>query len=116
MADIIKQIKVNNITYDIATQTEYDKIISRGEQLIVNGSGLIGDNTNFSKLVFDGAVANNSAGSFTYEFGKRPGDGVGTDEFFPVNPAKKYRISLDAKSQNGILRMYSFLDFYDIDK
>lgn len=95
-------------------QTAYDKIVSRGEQLVVNGSGLMGDDTNFSAWTYDGAVANNSAGSFTYTSGKKAT--LQTDEFFPVDPTKKYRFSLDVKSANGLAKMYSFLSFYDADK
>lgn len=92
----------------------YDKVISRGEQLIVNGNGIMGDNTNFSSWIYDGAVANNSPGSFT-----KPSGGkytLSTDEYFPVNPSNKYKLSLDCKSQNGLARMYTFLQFYDADK
>lgn len=90
----------------------YDKVGSRGEQLITNGNGLLGDNTNFSQLIFDGAVANNSPASFTK-------DGRGTvvaDEFIPINPQKRYTLRLDAKTKNGLSSMYCFLNCYDADK
>lgn len=97
------------------TSVAYDKIISRGEQLIVNGNGLMGNNTNFSGWVFDGKETNNSIGSFTYN---TPGVNkiLETDEFFPVNPQSTYALSIDAKSKNGLGTMYSFLSFFDVDK
>ena len=98
---------------DVGTN-EYEKVISRGEQLVVNGNGLMGNNTNFKALSFDGAVTNNSAGSFTYPSGKSAT--IHTDEFFPVNPRNKYRLCVDAKTANGTSRAYSFLSFFDVDK
>lgn len=92
----------------------YGKVVSRGEQLVVNGSGLMGDNTNFSSWTFDGAIANNSAGSFTYASGVKKS--LFSDEFFPINPKNKYKISIDAKTQSGLSKLYSFLSFYDVDK
>lgn len=93
----------------------YAKTQSRGEQLVTNGSGIMGDNTNFSALTFDSSKANGSAGSFTipnssaYVVPK-------TDEFFPIDPTKKYRLSVDAISANGVTKLYSFPNFYDSDK
>lgn len=96
-----------------ATATKnYNKIISRGLQLVVNGSGMMGNNTNFSKWTFDGAKANNSAGSFTY-----PAKAIlMTDEFFLVNPTRRYTLSFDMMSLAGKATMYAFLDQYTIDK
>ena len=99
-------------TIEESVNRSYDKVGSRGEQLITNGNGLLGDNTNFSQLIFDGAVANNSPASFTK-------DGRGTvvaDEFIPINPQKRYTLRLDAKTKNGLSSMYCFLNCYDADK
>lgn len=95
-------------------ETVYDKVTSKGEQLVVNGNGLMGDNTNFSAWTFDGSEANGSPGSFTYTAGKKVT--LITDEFFPVNPASRYTFSLDIKTLNGLAKMYSFINFYDVDK
>lgn len=95
-----------------ATNIAYDAIQSRGEQLIVNGSGLIGDNTNFSWWTFDKSEAYGSAGSFTSSRNGAPS----TDEFFPVNPDKTYRFSHYMKSQNGLMRFYDMVRCYDVDK
>ncbi len=95
-------------------EKNYQKTVSKGEQLVTNGNGLMGDNTNFSQFVFNGAVANNSPGSFTKAAGSA--GTYTTDEYFPVNPANEYTFSLDAKSANGVGRLYSMLMFYDVDK
>lgn len=90
------------------------EIISMGEQLVINGSGLMGDNTNFSSLTFDASKSNGSAGSFT-----RTGSTykiVYSDKFFPVSPTIRYSFELDAMSSKEKASMYSFLDFYDVDK
>ena len=94
---------------------KYNKLWSMGEQLIINGNGIIGDNTNFSALTFDPVVANASAGSFT-----REGHSYAlpkTDEYIPLSPNSKYELSMDLKSDgtaNTII--YAFLLFYDVDK
>ena len=109
MADISKIKLPNNGEYlfkDI-------KALSRGEQLVTNGSGIIGDNTNFSNLVFDGAKANSSAGSFTRTGAYKV---IVSDDFFPVNANEKYKFEFDMMSQSNAGTMYAMLLFYDVDK
>jgi hypothetical protein len=97
----------NNTISDI-----YNYIASRGENLITNGTGLLGNNYNFSNFTYDGSQANNSAGSF-----KKTGPGtLRTDEFMPVIPTLKYNFSIDAKSELNTGRYYAFCDCYDVDK
>lgn len=100
---------------DVECNKRYDKLWSMGEQLIINGTGIMGNNTNFSSWSFDQTVANASAGSFTrtstsYATPK-------TDEFIPLSPNSKYELSMDLKSDgtaNTII--YAYLMFYDVDK
>lgn len=89
-----------------------DALVSRGESLVVNGNGILGDNTNFSALVFDPTECDSSVGSFKCVGSKNPS----TDEFFPVNPALYYKVSVSAKTLLGTGRLYVFLNFYDSDK
>lgn len=91
-----------------------DQIVSMGEQLIINGNGLMGDNTNFSALIFDASKANGSPGSFTRE--GTSSTTLVSDTYIPINPNLRYSFEIDAISKNGLIRMYSFLDFYDVDK
>lgn len=97
-----------------AIDDAYDKIVSRGEQLVVNGNGLLGDNTNFSSWVFDPNETNSSVGSFTRTVTNEAR--IFTDELFPVNPSLTYVLSFDAKSKNGVAPIYSMLNFLDVDK
>ncbi len=104
--------KTNSITSTV--EKNYQKIISKGEQLITNGNGLMGDNTNFTSWTFDAAVSNNSPGSFTRAIGSS-----GTfysDEYFLVSTNNTYTFSFDVKSLLGTGTMYSFIMFYDVDK
>ena len=97
-----------------AVNKNKSEIVSMGEQLVINGSGLMGDNTNFSSLIFDASKSNGSGGSFT-----RIGSTyvvVYSDNFLPVNPTIRYSFELDAMSSKEKAVMYSFLGFYDVDK
>ena len=52
--------KWKNLQYEIDTG-----ILSSGQQLVVNGNGILGDNTNFSQLVYDPTMSfNGSPGVF----------------------------------------------------
>jgi len=94
---------------------DYDRTISRGEQLVTNGSAMMGDNTNFSSWSYDGAEAFNSSGSFTRaQDTTRPM--LLSDDYFPVNPVNTYELSVAAKSLNGLTRLYSMPVFFDADK
>lgn len=92
----------------------YDKITSRGEQLIVNGNGFMGDNTNFSQLTFDGSQANGSPGSFTKAVSYTT---PFCDSLFPVDSSKEYICEFDVKAgSTNSAAMYAMLLFYDVDK
>jgi|GEM_PF-2650591 len=92
----------------------YEKVTSKGEQLIVNGNGMMGDNTNFNSWIFDGEVTNNSPGSFTRAAGSS--GTLYSNEYFLVSTNNTYTFSFDAKSLLGTGTMYSFIMFYDVDK
>jgi hypothetical protein len=73
---------------------------SRGQNLVTNGSGLIGSNYNFSSFTFDPVETHGGKGSFKYV-------GLGnipvkmTDEYIPVDPEKFYRFAVWAKAGNA---------------
>lgn len=103
----------NKLQYEIDTG-----VLSSGQQLVVNGNGILGDNTNFSQLVYDPTMSfNGSPGVF-----KQSADGVYdfimNDLFIPFDGNKKYRMSIDIASIPDTKSMlnYMFLTFYDIDK
>lgn len=114
MADISKIKLPNGTTYDLYDKIRYNKTVSRGEQLVVNGNGMMGDNTNFSYWEFDGSYSNSSPGSFTRTSTSYVN--IGTDDFFPVDAGLKYRFDFDLISKNNTGTMYAFLGFYDVDK
>ena len=111
MADISKIKLPNGNEYYLKDK----KLLSRGEQLVVNGNGMLGDNTNFDRLVFDGSYSNNSPGSFTY---LTPNEYIHftTQDLFPINPDKCYEIEIDMITKNHLAYMYTFLSYYDVDK
>lgn len=101
---------------------DYEKTVSRGEQLVTNGNGQLGNNYNWDGtphdgygLVFDGGVSNDSPGSFTYPTQSKYIQ-VYCSEYIPVNTAKQFTLNFDAKSKNGLAVIYAFLNFYDVDK
>ena len=96
---------------DLSDRTTKTYIASRGENLLTNGTALLGDNTNFSSFTFDGANANSSPGSFRFI---GPGT-VYTDEFMPVLAEKRYKMSVDAKTLNGVGRYYMMTVAFDVD-
>ena len=102
-----------NLQYEIDTG-----VLSSGQQLVVNGNGILGDNTNFSQLVYDPTMSfNGSPGVF-----KQSADGVynnqSSDLFIPIDTTKKYRMSIDITSipDTESTYNYMFIVFYDIDK
>ncbi len=81
---------VSNIT---VASTDY--VQSRGENLVTNGSGLMGNNTNFSAFIWDSIEVFSGAGSFR----KNVSGGIATnDELIPVDPSATYLLSGRAKS------------------
>lgn len=111
-----KAVAADDTAQDAKDATDKNKteLISMGEQLVINGNGMMGDNTNFSSLVFDASKANGSFGSFTrtdttYKVAY-------SDQFFPITPTLRYSLELDAMSTNAAASMYSFLNMYDADE
>ena len=92
---------------------------SRTQNLITNGSGLMGDNYNFSGFTFDVIETHGGGGSFA-----RYGAGltVYSDELIPVDVQKYYRLILWGKSGNvngteyeAVNKQYAGICAYDAD-
>lgn len=94
----------------------YAKILSRGEQLVVNGNGMLGDNTNFPLLTFDGSHSNGSPGSFTSP--TRLYKTIPQAELMSADTSKEYTAEFDVMSdgEGSAAKMYGCLYFYDADK
>ena len=97
--------------YDPTTKATPAYVQSRGENLVTNGSALLGDNTNFSSFIFDGSQAYYSGGSFRYYSAGT----ILTNEFIPVNPELRYLLGMFAKTLGGAGRYYVFVGCYDVD-
>lgn len=97
-----------------ATKTEVTNyVVSRGENLVTNGTALLGDNTNFSSFTYDGAESYYSGGSFKVDIAM----GFRTiDELIPVDVSQKYTLSYYLKTNSSITTYYDLLVMYDIDK
>jgi len=111
----VKPDNTGNVILNAATQ-EY--IQSRGQNLVTNGTGLLGNNYNFSSFDFDASEAYGAGGSFTTNKLSRV---FQNDEYIPVNPDQKYRLSMYVKqkklSTDSALNVcYAGLCFFDVDK
>ena len=93
-----------------------DYVASRGENLVTNGTCLLGDNTNFSSFTYDGSDTYYAGGSFKISSTSTSGNIVVCDEFIPVDTASKYLFSYWIKTSNALARYYDFIASYDIDK
>lgn len=97
----------------IESSRHEEYVRSRGENLITNGTGLLGDNTNFSSFVFDGSQSFAGGGSF---FTDNQNSTMYNDELIPIDPSKRYRVSAMIKSSTGLGHQYVGLSYLDIDK
>ena len=88
-------------------------VSSRGENLITNGTCMLGDNTNFSRFTYDGSDTYYSGGSFKLVSKNTM---INNDEFIPVDTSAKYLLSYYIKSDNADAHYYDMLVMYDIDK
>lgn len=93
-----------------------DYVASRGENLVTNGTCLLGDNTNFSSCTYDGSDTYYAGGSFKISSTSTSGNIVVCDEFIPVDTASKYLFSYWIKTSNTSARYHDFIASYDIDK
>lgn len=104
-----------------ATKTEVTKvknqIISRGENLVTNGTAMLGDNTNFSDFTYDGIDTYYSGGSFKYSWTGAVSYRLrAIDELIPVNVSNAYKLSYWIKGNNADVSFWDMLMMYDIDK
>lgn len=100
---------INGNTGDFATK---DYVVSRGENLITNGTALLRNNTNFSQFTFDGSDTYGAGGCFATTEAKK----ITTDEFIPVDVSKAYDLSYYIKTSSSSAEYYTFLDMFDVDK
>lgn len=102
----------NKLQYEIDTG-----VLSSGQQLVVNGNGILGDNTNFSQLVYDPTMSFNGSPGVFKQSKNGVYDRIFSNLFIPIDTTKKYRMSIDIASIPNTESTYNymFLSFYDID-
>lgn len=88
---------------------------SRGQQLVTNGTGLMGDNTNFSHFIYDASDVHSGFGAFktsVHNFNRA------IDEFIAVDTAKSYEFSFWIKNTipQANNKAYAFIECFDVDK
>ena len=111
VASEINQLRVRDAN-DTEALKEYVK--SRGNGMITNGSGLLKNTTNFSRLSFDPTDLYAGYGCFTTN---RRNEDAAIDEFIPVNPNATYEYTFSAKNKvNGTNNLaYAYLITADMD-
>lgn len=92
-------------------------VFSRGPSLVTNGSGLLGDNTNFAYYTFvptDRPIG--AQGSFQKN-GNAPTSAT-LDELIAIDPNKFYDMTFAYRQVSGDAsrQFYSFISPYDVDK
>lgn len=98
---------------EVATADSLKKYVqSRGENLVTNGTGLLGNNTNFSGWTFDASQVFAGGGSFSTT---NQNSTKFNDEQIPVDGSQTYRFSLMAKSLTGLGHNYFGVMCQDID-
>ena len=94
-----------------------DLVYSKGTDLVTNGTAYLGNNTNFTNLIYSGADAPTGAsGSFYAK--SASAHGVMIDELIPFDPSKKYKFGFQMRQTvpAAVSRAYGFIAPYDISK
>ena len=93
-------------------------VLSSGQQLVVNGNGILGDNTNFSQLVYDPTMYFNGSSGVFKQSENGVSSTINSDLFIPIDTTKKYRMSIDIASipDTESTFNYMYVEFFDIDK
>jgi hypothetical protein len=92
-----------------ATMQSY--VQSRGLNLVTNGTGMLGNNTNFSITTYSKSDAPTGAvGSFQFPAGATQRT---MDELIPVDPNQIYEFAYDYRQVSGTAKFYSYLSPYD---
>jgi len=87
---------------------------SRGQNLVTNGFGLLGDNTNFSVFTFDNVDVFVGGGSFA----RSGGGGASLNEFIPYTPGAVYELTFANRCDplgGNAPRVYAGATAYDDD-
>lgn len=87
------------------------------QNLITNGTGLMGDNTNFPNFNFTSADAAGGASGSFYKNHAGASATIMSEEFIPIDTTKNYLFEFYAKQDSTTpATYYSFLAPFDVDK
>lgn len=107
---------VKQTTMAKPSQTELDNIKlyvqSRGQNLVTNGTGLLGDNTNFPAFTYRKDEVKVGNGSFSTTVSET---GSFTSEKIPVDTTKTYNYSVWVKSKSGVANQIIGFACLDVD-
>jgi hypothetical protein len=100
---------------DSALMTALNALGSKGEQLVTNGDGILGNNTNFGAMTYEGVtLPPGLPGAFRTETYSA---GVLSDEFMSINPNLNYQMSYTLKGDPAVgQRHYLGIASFDADK
>lgn len=84
---------------------------SKGDNLVTNGGGSLGNNSNFSAFEFDGSDSYSGGGSFK---DSSPANQKLSDDLIPVDISKSYKLSLWAKTNPHVGAKY-YVGVYEHD-
>lgn len=91
-------VKRSGVPRDDSSLVTRGYAASKLMNLLANGSGLLGNNYNFSAFVFDAVETHGGGGSFKYT-----GDNATllSDEYIPIDPERYYRLIAWVKNGNS---------------
>lgn len=96
---------------DLLDKADKDWVLSRGTDLVTNGTGYMGNNTNFSAFTFDPTDTPEGAnGSFYRLLGSAT-----TDEIIPIDPTKKYQFSVSIRTRSESAEGRAYTGFVPLD-
>lgn len=98
-----------------SSQAVSNYIASRGENLLTNGTCLLGSNYNFSYFTYDGSDTYYAAGCFKKTNWGSYGNWT-NDEFIPVDVNQKYRFDFYTKTDLTGAQVNGMIMAFDIDK
>lgn len=107
---------ITGLDTTLAGKASQAYVQSRGTDLVANGTGLLGDNTNFTGFTFDAADRPvGASGSFNTAPGVAGQYFV--DELIPVDINKRYKLTFQAKNKGSAALgyMYGAIVPYDSD-
>jgi hypothetical protein len=113
------EMPISIITVDYDTYRSIDQDISKGANLVVNGSGTMCNNYNWSQTTYAPTECyNSSAGSFKYTSTGYVYSNITCDEFIKLDPTVITDFYVDTKAvvASGSYSVRFTMFFYDIDK